>query len=128
MAFTKNLLEDEKISSKGEKRILPNLEVGNYDRLHFHISNGSYALKDLNIRVLFGTRVGSKVLLADSTVWFEDGVSEREFSFQTPSDYNGTGLVMSVPVVAPILYDVILKNTGGDDLDTIYVSVLAQEI
>jgi hypothetical protein len=35
---------------------------------------------------------------------------------------------MSVPVVAPFLYDVILKNNGSVDLNTISVALMAQEI
>jgi hypothetical protein len=35
---------------------------------------------------------------------------------------------MSVPVVAPQLYDVILTNTGTQPLTTIYVTLMAQEI
>jgi hypothetical protein len=67
-------------------------------------------------------------LLADSTVWFEDSVSERELTHITPNHYNGTGFVMSVPVVAPHLQDVILHNVGNNDLDSLYVTVMAQEI
>ncbi len=85
-------------------------------------------MANLRVRVLFGTTVGNKILLADSTIWFEDSVNEREFSFATSSPYNGTGFIMSVPVVAPLLYDVILTNTGTEDHPEIYVTVFAQEI
>lgn len=128
MAFKKDLLKAEALPAGSEKRILPNLKVERHDRLHFHISNGVKGLKDLNIRILFGTPVGSKILLADSTVWFEDTVSEREFSYQLPATYGGTGIVMSVPVIAPLLYDVILRNTGSTDLSDLHVSVMGQEI
>ena len=126
MAFKKDLLKNQRIRPGEIKRILPSLPVENYDRLHFHISNGTRAVDGLKVRILFGTPVDALILLSDSTVWFEENVSEREFSFSTPTTYNGTGFVMSVPVIAPLLYDVILQNTGTSDLEGIYVSVMAQ--
>lgn len=128
MAFKQNLIQAETINAGQERRILPSLSVERYDRLHFHISNGVSALRDLRIRILFGTPVGGKILLADSTIWYEDSISEREFDYTVPSNYGGTGLIMSVPVIAPQLYDVILRNVGSDDLTDIHVSVMAQEI
>lgn len=121
------LLEGEPLPAGDEKRLLPSLDVSRWDRLHFHVSGGGRAVDDLHVRVLFGTPVGDKVLLTDSTVWFEDSVWEREFSHTTPSTFNGTGFVMSVPVVAPQLYDVILRNLGSDKPE-VYVTVMAQEI
>ena len=44
------------------------------------------------------------------------------------STFNETVLVMSAPAIAPHLYDVIFKTTGSDDLETVYVTVMAQEI
>ena len=46
----------------------------------------------------------------------------------TNNNYGGTGFIMSVPVVAPQLYDVILRNVGENSLETVYVTVMAQEI
>jgi hypothetical protein len=62
---------------------------------------------NLDVRVLFsfpipGTHCGG--ILTSSTVWF-DGQA-----------------------VAPVLYDVILRNVGTTDLQTIYVALLAEEI
>lgn len=131
MAFTKILLKNATIAAGGEKRLLPGLNVGKWDRLHFHIGADARTVAGLSVRILFGTPLKGThcgALLADSTVWYEDTVSEREFSHTVPSTYNGTGFVMSVPVVAPLLYDVILKNNGSTDLETISVSVMAQEI
>jgi hypothetical protein len=131
MAYTRVLLENAVIPAGGEKRLLPNLAIGQWDRLHFHIGAIARAVAGLNVRVLFGTPVTgahSGVLLADSTIWYEETVSEREFSYTTPQEYGGTGFVMSVPVVAPLLYDVILTNTGTEPLETIHVTVMAQEI
>ena len=54
--------------------------------------------------------------------------SERDFIFTTPATYNQTGFIISVPVVAPLLYDVILTNKGTLPLDDLYVALLAQEI
>jgi len=128
MAFQQTLLENTRINPGEEKRLLPGLAVADYDRLHFHISGRGHVIPNLSVRILFGTPVGPVTLLADSTVWFEDTVSEREFSFTTSANYGHTGLVMSVPVVAPLLYDVILRNVGTAAVPSAYVTVMAQEI
>jgi hypothetical protein len=127
MALQQVLLDGQPMTAGQERRLLPGLDVGAYDRLHFHISAGNRGIDMMHARILFGTPLQGVTLLADSTVWFEDSVSEREFSFETPASYGGTGFVMSVPVVAPLLYDVILRNTGTSDKPNIYVAVLAQE-
>jgi hypothetical protein len=83
------------------------------------------------VKILFGTPLPGThcgALLADSTVWYEETVAEREFVYSVPTSYNRTGFVMSVPVIAPLLYDVILKNNGMADLTTIAVSVFAQDV
>ncbi len=131
MPFTRFLAKKLTIAAGAEKRLLPGLNVGKWDRLHFHIGADARSVAGLSVRILFGTPLAGShcgALLADSTVWYEDTVSEREFSHSVPTTYNGTGFVMSVPVVAPLLYDVILKNNGAADLTTISVAVMAQEI
>lgn len=131
MSFTKVLLENETISAGGEKRLMPGIDVSSYDRLHFHVGADARSVASIDVRILLGTPLkGTKcgALLADSTVWYEDTISEREFSHAVPTTYSGTGFVMSVPVVAPLLYDVILKNNGTSDLETISVAMMAQEI
>lgn len=130
MTFQKLLLKGEPIATGEEKRLFPSLDVSKWDRLHFHISCGSMAVNGLSVTVLFGTPEPStpcKALLADSTIWYEETVSEREFSHTVPNTYNGTGFVMSVPVIAPLLYDVILKNHGNKK-PSVYVAVMAQEV
>lgn len=130
-AFHRVLLENEALAAHKEKRLLPHIDVSRWDRLHFHISNGNRAVANLKARIVFGTPMPESPcgeLLADSTVWFEDTVSERELTYVTPDTYNGTGFVMSVPVVAPNLFDVILTNVGDKPLDTLYVTMMAQEI
>lgn len=125
------LLKNYNLAAGQEKRLLPHLDVKAWDRLHFHIGRDAKSIAGLEVRILFATPMPGMhcgALLADSTVWFEEGVTEREFKYTIPSNYNGTGFVMSVPVVAPQLYDVILKNTGRQDLDTLYVTVMSQEI
>lgn len=128
MALQKMLLEGESIAAGEQKRLLPCLDVSKWDRLHLHISGGGENIAGLSVHVIFGTPAGSKLLLADTTIWFEDTVSEREFSHTTPSTYSGTGLVMSVPVVAPSLYDVVLRNLSDAEQPEVYVAVFAQEI
>jgi hypothetical protein len=127
MALQKVLLDGQPIAAGQERRLLPGLDVSTYDRLHLHISAGVRAVDELHVRVLFGTPAPGAILLADSTVWFEDAVSEREFSHQAPT-VGQTGFVMSVPVVAPTLYDVILTNNSASDKPTVYVALLAQDI
>lgn len=128
MTFKKVLAQNITIHGGGEKRLLPNLDVSKWDRLHFHIGAKGVSVAGLNVRILFGTPLAGWVLLADSTIWYEETVSEREFSHLVPTNYGGTGFVMSVPVVAPLLYDVILRNEGKTELKTITVAVMAQEI
>jgi len=131
MAFTKVLLENATIPAGGEKRIRPGMEVSRWDRLHFHVGSDARTVSGLHVRILFGTPLKNThcgALLADSTIWYEETVSEREFSYSVPVSFNGTGFVMSVPVIAPLLYDVILRNNGDSDLAAISVAVMAQEI
>jgi len=128
MAMQKVLLKGESLGAREEKRLLPGLDVSKWDRLHFHISGGTRSIAGLSVRILFGTPVEGKILLADSTIWFEDVTWEREFSHTTPDTYNGTGFIMSVPVVAPQLYDVILRNLSENEKPEVYVTLLAQEI
>jgi len=130
--LTKVLLQDAVIPAGGERRLLPNLDVKMYDRLHIHIGRDAKGVAGLSVRVLFSTPLPGGLhcgaILADSTVWFEETVSERAFEWTAPLNYNHTGFVVSVPVVAPVLYDVILKNTGSQPLDDMYVTLMAQEI
>lgn len=129
--LTKVLLSNATIPAGGEQRILPNLDVKKYDRLHIHIGRDAKGVAGLSVRVLFSTPLPGLhcgAILADSTVWFEETVSEREFTWTAPLNYGSTGFVVSVPVVAPVLYDVILRNTGAQPLDTVNVTLMAQEI
>lgn len=129
--FTRVLRENEALPAGQERRLLPHLNVRQWNRLHFHISNDNRSVAGLKVRILFGTPMLDSPcgeLLADSTLWFEDTASEREFSHITPDTYNGTGFEMSVPVVAPELVDVILTNVSDKTLESLYVTVMAQEI
>ena len=130
--LTKVLLQNATIPAGNEQRILPNLDVKLYDRLHIHVGRDAKSVAGLSVRVLFSTPLPGVLhcgaILADSTVWFEEDVSEREFTWTAPLTYNRTGFVISVPVVAPLLYDVILRNTGTQAMDSVYVTVMAQEI
>ncbi len=131
MPFSKIILQNETIPAGAEKRILPGLDVSKWDRIHIHVGADARTVAALQTRILFGTPLKGThcgALLADSTVWFESTVSEREFIHTAPTTFGGTGYVMSVPVVAPELYDVILRNTGTKDLETISVALFAQEI
>ncbi len=127
----KVLLKDELLGAREEKRLFPKLDVGRWDRLHFMFASDAKGIAGLQVRILFGfpmagTHCGS--LLADSTVWFENDVTEREFIYTVPELFNGTGIALSVPVIAPQLYDVILKNVGGKEIENLYVTLMTQEI
>jgi hypothetical protein len=130
--LTEVLLKDATIPAGGERRLLPNLDVKKFDRLHIHVGRDAKGVAGLSVRILFSTPLPGGLhcgaILADSTVWFEETVSEREFLWTAPLNYGHTGFVVSVPVVAPVLYDVILRNTSSQPLDDIYVTLMAQEI
>lgn len=94
---------------------MPGLDVSKWDRLQLTIGTDARGVAGLDVRVLFsvpvpGTHCGG--ILTGSTVRFEDSTTPRHFEYATPADFGGTGFTMSVPVVAPVLYDVILRNTG----------------
>lgn len=130
-SFTKVLLADATIPAGGEVRLWPGLDVGKWDRLHLTIGADARGVPDLDVRVLFstpvtGTHCGG--MLTGSTVWFGPGSEEVVFEHRTPPGYGATGFTMSVPVIAPLLYDVILRNVGTEPLTTIYVTLFAQEI
>lgn len=130
--FTKILCSNATIPAGGEKRLWPALDISKWDRVHFTIGGDARAVPSLSVRILqsipiAGTHCGG--ILTGSTIWFEeDGTTEVKFERTTPAGYGYTGFTMSVPVVAPILYDVILRNAGTQDLTTIYVAVFAQEV
>ncbi len=127
--MTKVLLQNETIPAHSEKRLMPGLDVKKYDRLHFHIGRDAMAVSGLSVRILFQTPIAGLHcggLLADSTVWFEEAVNEREFIWTASG--GRTGFIMSVPVVAPVLFDVILTNTTDQQLTAVYVTLMAQEI
>ena len=68
------------------------------------------------------------MLLTGSRVWFEESVSEREFSSTCPSTNGGTGFVMSVPFVAPLLFDAIVSHDGGEGRPGLWVTAMTQSI
>lgn len=129
--FSKVLLSNASIAAGQELRLWPGLDVSKWDRLHLTIGADARAVPNLHVRVLLsvplpGTHCGG--ILTDSTLSFEDGDSPRRFEYATPADFGQTGFTMSVPVVAPILYDVILRNVGAQPLQSVYVALFAQEI
>lgn len=129
--LTKVLLQNGTIPANGEQRLMPGLDVKRYDRLHIHVGRDAKSVGGLSVRVLFATPLAGLhcgAILADSTVWFEETASEREFIWTASPSYGRTGFIISVPVVAPQLYDVILRNTGSQPLDALYVTLMAQEI
>lgn len=131
MSFQKALLTNFTLAVGTKKRLMPGIDVSKWDRLHFHIGADARSIAGLSIRILFGTPVAETkcgALLADSVVWCEGKKEEIIFSHDIPTSYNGTGIIMSVPVVAPLLYDVILENKGTKSIETLYVMLMTQEI
>ncbi len=126
MKLEKVLLSAATIKPNEELPLPLALEVGNYQRLHFHVSSDVHPVQTLYIGITFGTQVNGKLLSAKSTVWFEDTVWEREFSHTTSETYQEKGIVLSIPVVAPVLSEIHLHNQGNKELKCIYVSVLGQ--
>jgi hypothetical protein len=128
------LFEDITLEPGEEKRLVPwkGLDVSRYDRLHFHIGTlPGTGVAELEARILFATEVkdDGQSILAGTTIWFEDTVEEREFVFKSPIGYRKTGFIMSVPVVAPKLFDVILENKSDRiTRENVYVTVMSQEI
>ncbi|MCA9636596.1 MAG: hypothetical protein KC420_11270 [Myxococcales bacterium] len=124
MPLSKILLTDADLAPGEEKRILPNLAVSGYDRIHIHIGAKARGIRGLKARVLFASPIPSGALLSDSTIWYGESTTKHDFEHtETTGD---TGFIMSVPVVAPILYDVILSNTSAQKIVDIYVSILAK--
>ena len=129
--YTKVLLSNATIPAGTETRLWPGLDVSKWDRLHVTIAADARAVAHLNVRVLFstpvpGTHCGG--MLTGSTIWYEESAQPVVFDYTTPPTYGATGFTMSIPVVAPVLYDIILRNTGTTDLTTIYVTLFAQEV
>lgn len=128
--FTKVLLTNATIPVGTETRLWPGLDVSRWDRLHLTIGADAVTVAGLDVRVLFstpmtGTHCGG--ILTGSTVWLEGTRQEIDFHHVTRPDYGSTGFTLTVPVVAPILYDVLLRNIGTHDLHTIYVTLFAQD-
>jgi hypothetical protein len=129
--MTKVLLTNATIAPGAEVRLWPGLDVTKWDTLHLTIGADARGVPNLSVRVLFsvplpGTHCGG--LLTNSTVDFTTDGTLRRFEYTTPAGFGSTGFTMSVPVIAPMLYDVILRNTGATPLETIYVALFAQEI
>lgn len=122
------LLTGKLLKAHDTLRLNPMLEIGAYHRLHIHIAGAGHTIPDLSIRILLGTKIGDTILHSDSTVWFEDTVWEREFTHTTANEYQGQGVVMSVPVISPLLYEITLQNKGAQDLQQLYVNVMGQTL
>lgn len=129
--FTRILLSNKTIAAGQEVRLWPGLDVSKWDRLHLTIGADARSVASLDVRVLFSVPVPGMHcggILTDSTIWFEDQAAPRSFQHATPANFGSTGFTMSVPVIAPVLYDVILRNTGGATLEAVYVALFAQEV
>jgi hypothetical protein len=129
--FTQVLLSNATIAAGAEKRLWPGLDVSKWDRVHLTVGGNARAVDHLNVRVILstpipGTHCGG--ILTSSTIWYEGSAQTVDFEHETPPGYGQTGFTMSVPVVAPVLYDVILRNTGATELTAVYVTLFAQEI
>lgn len=93
------IVDGETIAAGQEFRPLPNLDVSGHSRLQLLISAGVSSVSEVGV---------------------------REFSHETSANYGGTGFVLSVPVIAPQLYDVILSNRRAKSKVQLWVTLLAQ--
>lgn len=125
-SFKQILLSEANLQPSQKLPISLEMEVGQFQRLHFHISSETNSLPSLHIGITFGTEINGKLLKAKSTVWFEDTVWEREFAHTTAESYKESGVVLSIPVVAPVLLELYLHNQGDKELTQVYASVLGQ--
>jgi hypothetical protein len=121
----KVLLQDGSVAAGQEMRLLPELNVGDHAWLHIHIGRSGKAVSNLAVRVLFGPLVPAG---AGESAGPRDTDNEREFLFRTPANYNQTGLIVSVPVIAPLLSEIVLTNNGSQTVDELYIALLAQEL
>lgn len=126
MALKSILLQSEEILPGKTIRLLPKMEVEKFHRLHLHVSNTKNDIRNLSVRVIFGTPVPSKVLTCDHSVWFENSADGEQLQFTATEQRGKTGIVLSVPVIAPLLYDIVLENIGDDILDDVFVTLMAQ--
>ncbi len=125
MALKSILLQSEEILPGKPIRLLPKMEVEEFHRLHLHVSNIKNDIRNLSVRVVFGTPVPSKVLTCDHSVWFERNADGEQLQFTATEERGKTGMVLSVPVIAPLLYDIVLENLGDDILDQVFVTLMA---
>ena len=126
MALKSILLQSEEILPGKILRLLPKMEVEKFQRLHLRVSNTKNDIRNLLVRVVFGTPVPNKVLTCDHSVWFEHSPEGESLQFIATEQKGKTGIVLSVPVIAPLLYDVVLENLGEDILDEVFVTLMAQ--
>lgn len=106
-----------------------NLPVSSFRRLHLVISGNGGSVANLKASILFGTPVGAVTLISGGTVWMESGVTapvNTTFEYTAPANYKRTSFVLSVPVIAPLLYDVIIENMGKNAVPELYVTVMGE--
>lgn len=61
--------------------------------------------------------------MAGDSRWLD----RRNYKPLRKANFGSTGFTMSVPVIAPVLYDVILRNTGTSALDKVYVALFTPD-
>ncbi len=121
----KVILRNQTINAGTERRWIMSggtpLNIAPWDRLHFHIAGKE--MSGVVATILQATKFGrSTIDLVSTNVWFEDTDSARTFEYKFSASQNS--VVLSVPVVAPLLYDVTLRNTSTRTKTAVNVALL----
>ncbi|MDT0353960.1 hypothetical protein [Pseudonocardia charpentierae] len=125
MALQQLLLDGRPVAAGEERRLLPMIDLSAYAQLHFHISDRIQPIGGIAVRVVFGTPAPGTILLADSVAPIAQTSTPRAREYEVPAECDSTGIIISVPVVAPMLYDVVLTNRSPTARSQLYVAVFA---
>jgi len=88
----------------------------------FHLSGGTSAIENINVRILFGTDKDALILLGSTLVDFTQGKTKAELEHLVPEGFGRTGVFIKVPILSEMLYDVILENVGDADTPPLYLT------
>lgn len=100
-------------------------DVSRYNYLHIIVGRKAKSVANLEITVLLSVSVPAGALLIREYTNCENR-TRNSFTVRLPSNYNKTAYVLRVPVIAPMLYDVIVKNRGTKDIDDVHVILFAK--
>jgi hypothetical protein len=127
--YTKTIASSVTIAGGAEYRYITAggepFDVSKYNYLNIIVGRKAKAIPDLEITVLFSVSVpAGALLIREYTNLGND--SKNELSVRLPSNYNKTGYILRVPVIAPMVYDIMVKNHGSNDLDDVHIILFAK--